>query len=44
MSEQNNAVVRRFEQAFAANDVATIDELCDVDLVDHNPAPARSRP
>lgn len=41
MSEQNNALVRRFEQAFADNDVATIDELCDPALVDHNPAPGQ---
>ena len=41
MSAENNAVVRRFEQAFAANDVATIDELCDAGLVDHNPAPGQ---
>lgn len=29
----------RFEHAFRAADQATIDELCDPGLVDHNPAP-----
>jgi steroid delta-isomerase-like uncharacterized protein len=31
--------ITRFERAFRAGDQATIDELCDPDLVDHNPAP-----
>ncbi len=35
----HTAIVERFEQAFAANQVATIDELCDPNLVDHNPVP-----
>jgi steroid delta-isomerase-like uncharacterized protein len=39
--DNNNAIVHRFEEAFAANDVATIDELCDPNLVDHNPAPGQ---
>ena len=39
MSGENNEIVERFEAAFGANDVATIDELCDPGLVDHNPAP-----
>lgn len=39
MPEDNKAIVHRFEIAFASNDVATIDELCDPKLVDHNPAP-----
>ena len=39
MSEDNNKIVERFETAFGANDVATIDELCAPDLVDHNPVP-----
>lgn len=39
MSGENNEIVERFEAAFGANDVAVIDELCDPDLVDHNPAP-----
>ena len=39
MSGENNQIVERFEAAFGANDVATIDELCDPGLVDHNPAP-----
>lgn len=38
MSEHHNTLVRRFEQAFADNDTAVIDELCDANLVDHNPA------
>ena len=29
-------IVERFEKAFRANDQATIDELCDPDLIDHN--------
>jgi len=39
MSAENNEIVERFEVAFGANDVAVIDELCDPDLVDHNPVP-----
>jgi len=39
MSGENNEIVERFEVAFGANDVAVIDELCDPDLVDHNPVP-----
>ncbi len=35
----NRAIIERFEQAFAVNDTATIDELCDPALVDHNPVP-----
>ena len=35
----NAAIIDRFERAFAANDVMTIDELCDPALVDHNPLP-----
>lgn len=35
----NKAIIRRFEDAFAANDQAAIDELCSPDLVDHNPLP-----
>jgi steroid delta-isomerase-like uncharacterized protein len=31
--------IRRFEHAFRAADQATIDELSDPGLVDHNPAP-----
>ena len=33
------ALITRFEHAFRAADLATIDELCDPGLVDHNPAP-----
>jgi steroid delta-isomerase-like uncharacterized protein len=32
-------IITRFERAFRASDQATIDELCDPGLVDHNPAP-----
>lgn len=35
----NKAIIERFEHAFAQNDTATIDELCDPALVDHNPLP-----
>src|SRR5262249_12445781 len=35
----NIEIITRFEHAFRAGDQATIDELCDSDLVDHNPAP-----
>jgi steroid delta-isomerase-like uncharacterized protein len=41
MTEDSNAIVLRFEEAFAANDVATIDDLCDPNLVDHNPNPGQ---
>ena len=40
MSESDNIeIVTRFEHAFRTGDQATIDELCDPGLVDHNPAP-----
>ncbi len=35
----NTGIIRRFEQAFRAADRATIDELADPGLADHNPAP-----
>ena len=35
----NTDIVRRFEEAFNASDMATIDELTTSDLVDHNPLP-----
>jgi steroid delta-isomerase-like uncharacterized protein len=35
----NIEIITRFELAFRAADQATIDELCDPGLVDHNPAP-----
>jgi steroid delta-isomerase-like uncharacterized protein len=35
----NIEIITRFEQAFRAADQATIDELADRGLVDHNPAP-----
>ena len=37
-------IITRFEHAFRASDQATIDELCDPGLVDHNPAPNREPP
>jgi steroid delta-isomerase-like uncharacterized protein len=41
MPEDNHAIVLRFEEAFSDNDVVTIDELCDPNLVDHNPFPGQ---
>ena len=35
----NIEIITTFEHAFRAADQATIDELCDPGLVDHNPAP-----
>jgi steroid delta-isomerase-like uncharacterized protein len=35
----NIEIITRFEYAFRAADQATIDELCDPGLLDHNPAP-----
>jgi hypothetical protein len=35
----NIEIITRFEHAFRSADQATIDELCDPGLVDHNPAP-----
>jgi steroid delta-isomerase-like uncharacterized protein len=35
----NIEIITRFEHAFRAGEEATIDELCDPGLVDHNPAP-----
>jgi steroid delta-isomerase-like uncharacterized protein len=35
----NIEIITRFEHAFRRGDHATIDELCDPGLVDHNPAP-----
>jgi steroid delta-isomerase-like uncharacterized protein len=42
MPEDNKAIVHRFEKAFAANDAATLDELGDPNLVDHNPVPGQN--
>jgi steroid delta-isomerase-like uncharacterized protein len=39
----NIEIITRFELAFRAGDQATIDELCDPGLVDHNP-PAGHEP
>jgi steroid delta-isomerase-like uncharacterized protein len=35
----NIEIIMRFEHGFRGGDQATIDELCDPGLVDHNPAP-----
>ncbi|SRR5581483_12202800 len=35
----NLDIIKRFELAFRGGDQATIDALCDPDVVDHNPAP-----
>ena len=35
----NIEIITRFEHAFRAGDQATVDELCDPSLIDHNPAP-----
>ena len=35
----NIEIIRRFEYGFRVADQATIDELCDPGLADHNPAP-----
>ena len=35
----NIEIITRFELAFRAGEQATIDELCDPGLIDHNPAP-----
>jgi len=35
----NIEIITRFEHAFRAADQATIDELCDPGLANHNPAP-----
>ncbi len=37
----NIEIVTRFEHAFRAGDQATIDELSDPGLIDHNPAPGQ---
>jgi hypothetical protein len=39
MSEPNKSIVHRLEEAFASNDEATMRELCDPELTDHNPLP-----
>jgi steroid delta-isomerase-like uncharacterized protein len=39
----SSEIITRFEHAFRASDQATIDELCDPGLVDHNPAPDHGR-
>ena len=37
----NLEIITRFEHAFRAGDQATIDELCDPGLADHNPVARR---
>jgi hypothetical protein len=37
----NIEIITRFEYAFRAGAEATIDELCDPGLLDHNPAPGQ---
>src|SRR5215467_2333843 len=39
MAPGNIEIITRFEHGFRAADQATIDELCDPGLTDHNPAP-----
>ena len=39
MAESNRSIVERFEKAFAANDIAGIQDACHPDLFDHNPLP-----
>ena len=39
MSSPNNEIAERLETAFAANDVPTLDEVLDPDLVDHHAPP-----
>ena len=39
MQPDNTEIITRFEHAFRAGDLSVIDDLCDPDLVDHNPAP-----
>jgi steroid delta-isomerase-like uncharacterized protein len=39
MASDSIEIITRFEHAFRAADQATIDELADPGLVDHNPAP-----
>jgi steroid delta-isomerase-like uncharacterized protein len=39
LASGNIEIITRFEHAFRAADQATIDEICDPGLVNHNPAP-----
>jgi steroid delta-isomerase-like uncharacterized protein len=39
MSSSNKEIVQRFEMAGDTNDVATIEEVCDPDVVDHTAPP-----
>ena len=41
MSDENKEIAERFEIACAAADVATFEELCDPDLVDHDADPGQ---
>jgi steroid delta-isomerase-like uncharacterized protein len=40
-TETNIEIITRLENTFRVGDQATIDELCDPGLVDHNPAPGQ---
>jgi steroid delta-isomerase-like uncharacterized protein len=41
MSEQNKQIARRFIDAFAAGDTATLEQIVADQLVDHKPAPGQ---
>jgi steroid delta-isomerase-like uncharacterized protein len=42
MSEQHKQLARRFVAAFAAGDVAALEEIVAEDVLDHNPAPGQA--
>ena len=41
MSDQNEQVVRRFQEAFAAGDTAALEEIVAEGVVDHTPRPGQ---
>src|SRR5262245_35035082 len=41
MSEENEDVARRFQEAFAAGDTASLEEIVAEDVVDHTPRPGQ---
>jgi len=41
MSEENEDVARRFQEAFAAGDRASLEEIVAEDVVDHTPRPGQ---
>ncbi|MPZ24216.1 MAG: hypothetical protein GEU28_11900 [Dehalococcoidia bacterium] len=43
MTEDNKAMILRFEEAFAANDQQTLRDLLAEDVVDHTPAPGAAQ-